>query len=335
MSQFKVVATDDDKFPINVEAEILAKMGVEVTRTICRSEAEIVAACKDADVVLNVAAQMQRAVLEKLPKCRVIIRYGIGLDNVDVKAATDCGIIVAHVPDFCWDEVADTAMTHLLAVTRKIVRTTNDIRNGVWNRNLVKPIYKFRGSRLGLVSFGNIARAVAKRAKPFGFDVVAYDPYLTDAVFRAHDVKGVGFDELLTTSDVISVHSPLTEETRGMFGEAQFRKMKKTAYFINTGRGGVVKNAALYKALKEGWIAGAGLDVVEIEPAPKDEPLLTLDNVTFTPHYASYTEEAYHELQVKVGRQAAQVLNGEWPTYFANPTVKAKYLARGFVMKSA
>ncbi|MEW6357604.1 MAG: C-terminal binding protein [Planctomycetota bacterium] len=333
MPKFKAVATDNDKFPINVEAEILEEMGVEVVRAVCRTEQEIIAACRDADVILNVAAQMTRSVIEKLEKCRVIIRYGVGLDNVDVPACTEHGIIVAHVPDFCWDEVADTAMSHILAVTRKVVKTTNDIRSGVWNRNLVKPIHKYRGSRLGLVSFGNIARAVAKRAKAFGFEVVAYDPYLTDAVFRANDVESVGFEELLTTSDIISVHSPLTDETRGMFGEAEFRKMKKTAYFINTGRGPVVQNAALYKALKEGWIAGAGLDVMEVEPAPKDEPLLTLENITLTPHYASYTEEAYHELQVKVGRQAAQVLRGEWPTYFANPQVKEKYLSRGFRMK--
>jgi len=331
--EFKAVATDNNRFPINVEAEILEEMNVEVVRAVCKNDEEVVEACRDADVVLNVAAQMQRPVLEKIEKCRVIIRYGVGLDNVDVAAATDCGILIAHVPDFCWDEVADTAMTHILAVTRKIVKTTNDIKAGIWDKNRQKPIHKFKGSRLGLVSFGNIAREVAKRAKAFGFEVVAYDPYLTDSVFRAHEVACVDFDELLTTSDVISAHAPLTPETKGLFGEAQFKKMKKTAYFVNTGRGPVAQNAALYKALKEGWIAGAGLDVMEVEPAPKDEPLLTLDNVTLTPHFASYTEEAYHELQLKVGRQAAQVLRGEWPTYFANPEVKEAYLARGFTMK--
>jgi len=333
LAKLKAVATDNDRFPISVEAEILEAMGVAVARAVCKTEADIVDVCRDADIILNVAAQMQRPVIEKLEKCRVIIRYGVGLDNVDVPACTDHAIIVAHVPDFCWDEVADTAMSHILAITRRIVKTTNDIKSGVWDRNAVKPIHKYRGSRLGLVSFGNIARAVAKRAKAFGFEVVAYDPYLTDSVFRANDVEAVDFEELLTTSDVISAHSPLTDETRGMFGEAEFKKMKNTAYFINTGRGPVVQNAALYKALKEGWIAGAGLDVMEVEPAPKDEPLLTVDNITLTPHYASYTEEAYYELQLKVGKQAAQVLRGEWPTYFANPEVKEKYLARGFEMK--
>ena len=162
MPTFKAVATDNDKFPISVEAEILEEMGVEVVRAVCKTEAEIIETCHDADVILNVAAQMQRPVVEKFEKCRVLIRYGVGLDNVDIPACTEHGIIVAHVPDFCWDEVADTAMTHILATTRKIVKSTNNIKNGVWDRNSLKPIHKFRGSRLGLVSFGNIARAVAE-----------------------------------------------------------------------------------------------------------------------------------------------------------------------------
>jgi len=326
----KVVATDNDRFPVGVERPILRRVGARIVATICRSEDDVIHHCRDADAILNSAAKISRTVIQRLKRCRIIVRYGVGVDTVDIPAATERGIIVANVPDFCWDEVADTTMTHILACVRRLVKATNLIKQGVWNRNLLKPIHRLRGSRLGLVAFGNIARAVARRAKAFGLEVVAYDPYITNAIFREHDVKRVDLDELLRTSDIISVHLPLTEETRGMFGEREFRRMKKTAYFINTGRGAVVQNKALFKALSKGWIAGAGLDVLEQEPPDPDEPLLTLENVNFTPHYASYTEEAYRELQIKAAAQVAMVFCGEWPRYFVNPDVKPKYLARGF-----
>jgi len=324
VARFKVVMTDSDKWPTQVEKEILNSPDIEFVPGVCRDEASTIALCKDADAILNGAAQINRRVIGHLEKCKVIVRYGVGLDTIDVPAATEAGICVGHVPDFCWDEVADTAMGLILSATRKVAYADKLVRQGVYNRQKLKPIFKFKGQMLGLVAFGNIARQVALRAKPFGFRVIAFDPGVPQQVFDQHKVQRVEFEELLKTADVISIHTPLTEKTKGMFGEAQFRMMKKTAYLVNTGRGPVVSNKALYRALTEGWIAGAGLDVLEQEPPAKDEPLLKLDNVVFTPHYASYTEEAYHELHVKVAQQALQVLRGEWPKYFANPEVKAK-----------
>jgi D-3-phosphoglycerate dehydrogenase len=312
VAKYKVVMTDSDKWPVDVEKEILGRHGMEFVPAVCRTEDDSIRLCRDADAILNGAAMITRRVISRLEKCLVVVRYGVGLDTIDIPAATEAGICVGHVPDFCWDEVADTAMSLILAATRKVAWADRLVRRGVYSRKELKPVFKAKGRVVGLVAFGNIARHVAERARAFGFRVIAYDPNVPQEVFDRCGVRRAEFEELLKTSDVISIHTPLTEKTRGMFDEAQFRMMKKTAYIVNTGRGPVIRNKALYRALTEGWIAGAGLDVLEKEPPDKDEPLLTLDNVVFTPHYASYTEEAYHELHVKVTEQAVQVLRGEW-----------------------
>lgn len=322
MAKFKVVMTDADKWPTEVEKEMLGLPDIEFVPAVCRSDDDTIKLCHDADVILNGSAMINRNVIGHLTKCKVVIRYGIGLDTIDIPAATEAGICVANVPDFCWDEVADTAMSLILCTARKVLQADRLVRSHQYNRQKLIPIYKFRGQVLGLVAFGNIAQHVAMRARAFGFNLIAYDPFAPHAVFEKFQVKRVEFEELLRTSDIISIHAPLTEMTRHMFGEEQFRMMKKTAYIVNTGRGPIIQNKALYKALTQGWIAGAGLDVLEKEPPDKDEPLLKLENVVFTPHYASYTEEAYHELHVKVCQQALQVLRGEWPRYLANPQVK-------------
>jgi len=187
---------------------------------------------------------------------------------------------------------------------------------------MAAPIHKLRGSTLGIIGFGNIGRTLVPKARAFGFQIIAYDPYVSEEIARSLGVPLISMDELLERSDVISIHTPLTKETFHLIGERALKKMKSSAYLVNTGRGAVVDGGALYRALKEGWIAGAGLDVIEGEPLKGDEPILALDNVVFTPHYASYTEEAYHELAVKVAEGAAQVLRGEFPKYFVNPEVQ-------------
>jgi len=187
---------------------------------------------------------------------------------------------------------------------------------------LARPIHNFRGATLGLVAFGNIPRNLVWKAVPFGFRILGYDPYVKPEDVRQYPVSLVDFDTLLRESDIISVHAPLTPETGHMFNEAAFRKMKPSAFFLNLARGPIHDQKALYRALKEGWIAGAGLDVLEKEPPDPDDPILTLDNVVYTPHYASYTEEAYHELRVKTAENAAAVLRGEFPKYLYNPEVR-------------
>ena len=320
--KFTAVSTDHHRFPIGVERDILAQVGCTLVPAICKSEEEIIAACRDAHAILNSSAKISRRVIQELKEALVICRYGIGVDTVDIPAATEQGIIVANVPDFCFDQVADTAMSLILSVPRKVTYLSTLIRQGVYNREVAEPIHNFRGATLGLVAFGNIPRNLIRKAIPFGFRVLAYDPYLTPEAVREYPVTLVDFDTLLRESDIVSVHTPLTDETRHMFDEAAFRKMKPSAYFMNLGRGPVHDQTALYRALKEGWIAGAGLDVLEKEPPDPGDPILTLDNVVFTPHYASYTEEAYHELRVKTAENAAAVLRGEFPKYLYNPEVR-------------
>jgi D-3-phosphoglycerate dehydrogenase / 2-oxoglutarate reductase len=319
---FKVVATDTHLFPLREELEVLETLDCSVVSAVCKNEDETIAACRDAHVILDTSAKITRRVMGEIPQALAICRYGVGVDTVDIPAATEQGIIVANVPDFCFDEVADTAMSLILSVPRKVHLLNALIHQGVWNKDRARPIHKFRGATLGLFAFGNIARNVCKKAAAFGFRIIACDPYLTAEKVREYPVTLVDFDTLLRESDLLSVHAPLTDETRHAFDETAFRKMKPSAFFFNLARGPVHDQSALTRALSEQRIAGAGLDVLEKEPPDPADPILKLDNVVFTPHYASYTEEAYRELQRKTGENAAAVLRGEFPKYLVNPEVR-------------
>lgn len=331
VGKFKAVTTDQHHFPLQVERDVLARVGVEIVPAVCKNEEETIAACRDAHAILTATAPFTRRVIGELKEALVICRYGIGVDTVDIPAATEHGIIVANVPDFCFDQVADTAMSLILSVPRKVHLLNNLIHQGVWKRDVAKPIHNFRGATLGLFAFGNIARNVCRKAVAFGFRIIAHDPYVAPESVREYPMTLVDFDTLLREADLLSVHAPLTHETHHKFDETAFRRMKPSAYFFNLGRGPIHDQKALYRALSEGWIAGAGLDVLEKEPPDPDDPILTLDNVVFTPHYASYTEEAYRELRVKTAENAAAVLRGEFPKYVYNPEVKAnaRLLTRG------
>ena len=321
--RFKVVFTDSHLFKPREELEALSGLDCEIVQAVCKSEDETIALCRDAHAVLNTSAKISRRVIAELKEALVICRYGIGVDTVDIPAATEHGIIVANVPDFCFDEVADTAMSLILSVPRKVHLLNTLVHQGAWKRDVAKPVHKFRGATLGIYAFGNIGRNLCRKAEPFGFRILVHDPYLKPENVRDYPVTLVDFDTLLKESDLISVHAPLTEGTRHKFDEAAFRKMKPSAFFFNLGRGPIHDQKALTRALQEGWIAGAGLDVLEKEPPDPDDPILKLDNVVFTPHYASYTEEAYQELQVKTGENAAAVLRGEFPKYVFNGEVRA------------
>ena len=321
---FKVVSIDAHRFPPTIEADILAEVGAELVAVQCKNQDEVIAVTKDADGILALVTPMTRPVIETWTKMKVIARYGIGVDTVDLQAATDHGVFVTNVPDFCYDEVSDTAMSLILAVSRKVVAMHQLVRQRVYDRSLAHPIYKLRGKTLGLVAFGHIAQAVARKAIPFGFKILAYDPYVRPDAFTDFPIEIVGLEELLRRSDVVSLHTPLTSETRHMIGQPQFQMMKQTAFFINTSRGPVVDQQALTKALQEKWIAGAGLDVLEKEPPDPSEPLLDFDNVVLTPHYASYSEEAYQEVREKAARQIVQALRGEIPTCLVNREVLRK-----------
>ena len=316
----KVVVTDFD-WPswMDPEKEILREINPEFVVSSCTTEDDVISIARDADAIINEFAPITRRVIEALGKCKIIARYGTGVDNVDIEAATEHGIIVANVPDYCFDEVSTQAMALILACARKIVLLDHMVRvKRKWDFDVAKPLFRTQGKTLGLFGGGRIAQAVAKKASGFDFKIIAYDPYLKKAFSQ---VKLVDFPTLLSTSDYISIHAPLTNETRHAFGEDQFRRMKETAYLINTARGGIVDEKALYKALKEGWIAGVGFDVMEKEPPNWSNPLLELDNVIITRHTAYYSQESFFELKTKVAEAVLAVLTGRLPRTFVNPKV--------------
>ncbi len=304
------------------ETEIAAAGGV-IRNVACRDDAERIAAARDAYVLVAAHVQVTEPLFAACPGLVGVVRTGIGLDTVDIPAATRHGVCVTHVPDFCYDEVADTAMTLLLAVSRKVRLADQHVRGGSWRPSALLPMRRFRGQTMGLVAFGHIARMVAERAKGFGFQLVAFDPYVEAPTMAKVGVEKIDrLEALLARSDVVSVHTPLTKETQGLIGRAQLAAMKPGAILVNTSRGKVVDEEALIEALRAGRLAGAGLDVLWTEPPATDNPLLKMENIVLTPHYASTTIEAIDDLAQKVSRQIVQYLRGEWPTYLANRTVK-------------
>lgn len=324
MSNLKVVVTDYEYNTLKYEEEVLAKIGATLVPAQCKTEEELIEACKDADGILNQYAQLTPRVIKSLEKCKVIGRYGVGVNTVDLDAATEKGICVVNVPDYCMDEVSDHAMALILACARKVVLMNNEVKKGNWDYKVSIPITRIRGQRLGLISFGRIAQTLAKKAQAFGLELLVYDPYVPQEVAGKNNVKLVSLEELLKESDFVSVHAPLTPETEHLLGEKEFQMMKKSAYVINTGRGPVIDEKALIKALQQGWIAGAGLDVLEVEPPAADNPLLTMDNVVVTPHVAWYSEQASIELKTKAAKGVAEVLEGYFPKNLVNKAVKEK-----------
>jgi D-3-phosphoglycerate dehydrogenase len=245
-----------------------------------------------------------------MTRCRIISRFGIGVDNVDLEAATAAGIVVTKVPDYCIDEVSDHAMALLLAAVRKIPFANRQVHAGEWRMPAVVPIHRLRDRVLGLVGFGRIPQLVAPKARAFGLRVVAYDPYVPDDVFENADVAKVDFPSLLRISDYVSIHSPLVPETRGLFNADAFRQMKPSAYLINTARGPIIDEAALAAALDAKQIAGAAVDVMTQEP-PVGSPLVGRDDVIITPHTSFYSEESLIELQTKAAQEVVRVLTGQ------------------------
>ncbi len=319
-----VVAVTDSVFPsLEPERRVLGPLGVELRPGQCRSEEEILALARDADAVLNCYARMTAWVIEGLRRCRIIARYGIGVDNVDLAAATRAGILVTNVPDYCVDEVSDHALALLLALARQIVVADRGVRGGAWDVGAHAGIRRLRGQVLGLLGFGKIARALASKAQALGMAVMAHDPYVpADAVVR-HGVRAAGLDALLREADVVSVHVPLSPETRGLVGERELARMKPTAVLINTSRGGIVDEKALAAALEAGRLAGAALDVLGQEPPPPDHPLRLAPNAILTPHLAFYSRESVVELQTKAAEEIARTLRGEPPRSPVNPEVLA------------
>ena len=318
MSQL-IVAVADSVFPnLDPTRAVLSKIGAELRLAEKPTPEDILEVARDADALLVTYAKVSADMIRQMGRCRIIARFGIGVDNVEIAAATKAGIVVTRVPDYCIDEVSDHTLALLLALVRKIPFAHSQIHAGRWEISSLVPIHRLRGGVLGLVGFGRIPQLVAPKAKAFGLKVVTYDPYVPNEISTAAGVERVDFAELVKTSDYISIHTPLMRETEGLFNADVFGQMKPTAYLINTARGAIVDEAALAQALEAGQLAGAALDVLSQEP-PTASPLLGRSNVILTPHMSFYSVESLIELQTKAAEEVVRVLAGGAPRNPVNP----------------
>jgi len=323
----KVVARAGLDF--TVAEKVLSEAGVGLVQAPLWSEEDIIKHAADADAAIVAATEPYTArVIQTLGKCRILSRMGIGYNNIDVEAATRQGIPVAVVLDASVHEVSDQAMAFLLAFSRRLFPLAQAVRKGIWragSAEIVKArgrMFRLNEQTLGVVGAGRIGGRMPAKARAFGMRVLAYDPYLSAQELQQKGAEKVEFDQLLRESDFISIHAPLTPETRGMFGLKEFRKMKPTAFIINTARGAIIKEGDLHQALVEGAIAGAGLDVSDPEPPDPKNPLFQLEQVLITGHSAFFSETSMMELQRKAAEAVVAVLRGEWPPVVVNPEVK-------------
>ena len=324
-----VVITDFDFDNVSLETEILEAAGAEVVALQAKREEDLFEVAPDCAAMMNQYAKIGQKTITRMQKCEVIARYGVGVDIVDVDTATEQGILVTNVQNYCTEEVADHAVALWLTLARKLPDYDRATHAGVWQWQSGQPVYRLRGRTMGIVSLGKIGQAIVSRVQAFGVDVIAYDPYLTAEVAAGLGVELVSKADLLARSDYILMQAPMTPDTHHFLSDAEFAAMKPGTILVNTGRGPTVDNKALYRALSEGHLAAVGLDDLEEEPAkranwtPDDNPIFTLPNVLVTPHAAYYSEESIRAARVTAATQVAKVLTGQKPDY----TVNAEALA--------
>ncbi len=327
MAKFRVLTTKATTVSTGLggygpEMEALDGIDAEIIECAATEDA-VIAEAPRADAVYAKGMRFTAKMIGALSKCKVISLGSVGVDTVDVAAATVKGIPVTNCPDTFIEEVADHAMALLLACHRQVLEQDRMVREGRWTegRPVLLKIPRLMGQTIGFIAFGRVARATARRAKAFGLTVIAHDPFVDEQTIIAEGATPVSLDEVLTQSDFISMHMPATPEAQGYLKGQHFQRMKRSAIFINTGRGPTVNEAGLVKALQEGWIAGAGLDVFEIEPVKADNPLLKMRNVILSPHNASASSRFDPARRRRVGQEIASVLTGRWPLSCVNPTV--------------
>ena len=320
------VDREGDRVPGIEETEEISRIGAELISVDSDSEEATIAKAAAADAIITTGARISRRVLENLPRLQVVVRYGVGYDTIDVDAATENQVLVVNVPDYCFEEVSNHTIALFLACARKLTILNSLTKQNKWlyASNALAPMGPIAGQKLGLIGCGNIGRMVANKAAVFGVEIIGYDPYVDAGIARQAGIRLVSLAELLKTSDYISIHTPLTNETRHIIGERELRTMKPAAYLINTSRGAVVDEGALIKALQENWIAGAGIDVLESEPPSASNPLLAMDNVIVTPHAAYYSDDSVVRMRRSVGQEVARVLCGRWPKNLVNKGVEPK-----------
>lgn len=315
----QVVITDCDHGFFTPEEQIMDRAGYQLKIYESLESPELMEKIRDADAIICQRAPITREVLAALPNCRVVARYGVGVDNIDLIAAREMGVTVVYAPGFCTEEVAEQTLTLLLSLVRRPLLWDRKIREDVaaftdsWDSRIerLKGIKRLRDVTLGIVGLGRIGSAVAERAQALGMRVIASDPHIPPAHFSQLGVSSVELDDLLATVDIVSLHVPLNPSTQSFFGEKQFRMMQPSANFINTCRGEVVDHAALLKALQENWIAGAALDVTYPEPLPNDHPFYRMDNVILTPHVSFYSDASIVLLKEQIATYVVNALSGE------------------------
>jgi D-3-phosphoglycerate dehydrogenase len=306
-----VIAITDHIFPSEEIERIAAKrLGAELIIGNCKNEEEVQELVREADAILTTFAPVTAKVVSSLTRCKVIARYGVGVDNVAVDEATRKNIYVCNVPDYCMDEVAEHVLAMIFTLARSISELDRDVKAGNWDYRPFRPFFRIKGRTLGLLGFGRIARNLGQKATAIGLNVIAFDPYVTPGK-TDDNVKIVSFEQLLEESDFLSVHCPLTADTKGLIGREALQKMKPQAILINAARGGIVDEEALVEALDNRQIGGAGLDVLSKEPIPIDHPLLKYKNVILTPHVGFYSEESTLELQKRAVDEVIRALSGQ------------------------
>jgi D-3-phosphoglycerate dehydrogenase len=320
MTQYKVVITDFGSPENDLEADEFRRSGLDVAlvRLNAKTPDEMMPAVLDADGLIVQWAKIDRDTLRALRKCRVISRYGIGVDMIDLAAAGECGIPVCNTPDYCIDEVSTHTLSFVLMLNRHILPQHRHVQAGKWGSPTPTPPKRLSQQTVGVIGMGNIGRAVVRKLLAFGVKVLVYDPYLTSEQAAVEGADLVGLNVLLARSDYVSLHCPLTDETRHLISAPQLKTMKPNAYLINMARGPIVDQAALYDALMGGTIAGAALDVFEQEPPRTDDPLLQLDNVILTPHLSSWSAESFVQLRREVVQNIVTVFKGDQPRSVVN-----------------
>ncbi|MGH2451327.1 MAG: C-terminal binding protein [Candidatus Limnocylindria bacterium] len=327
--RLRVVVAGASFASLEPETRALAAIGGTVVDARGLDAAETLELCRGADGVMTDYFRCSAEVIRKLVRCRIICQYGVGLDQIDIAAATRAGIIVTHTPSYSVDELADHALALILAVARNVVRFDRAVRAGTWDYDCAGPMRRLRGRTLGLLGFGRAGRALASRAQALGLEVVATDPAVDDTVFASAGVRRVELPELLARADVLSLHAPLTEDTRRCLGRAELAVLKPGAILVNTARGCLVDQEALADALESGHLAGAGLDVLQEEPPADGERLLALESVVLTPHAGFLSVESLHSVQTQAADEVVRALRGEMPRHAVNPEAQAARKASG------
>lgn len=323
MADYKVLRLGNVSPEATAEREILNEINAEVIVNTSTDESSIINDVRDADaIIVRGLVPITEKILEAAKKCKIVAQGSVGFNHIDVAAAGKRGIYVSNSPaaEWCVDEVSDITMMLILGIERKAVWFHQKVVEGGWREKLneAKPLFALRGQTLGLFALGAIARVVAQKAQPFGFKIIATDPYVSSEEARKIGIELVDFDTLLKTSDVISIHAPLMESTFHVFNKETIGKMKKTAFLVNAARGPLIDQKALYNALKAKQIAGAGLDVLEDEPPKAGEPILTLDNIFVVPHIGAYSETSVGKPSIICANEVVRVLKGGQPKTWVN-----------------